>query len=196
MKKAAKTVGAVVTSLGIVVGLGGFAGATSGTIGTTGPWSYNQFELDEHNNVEIDNDNDLDVTTRNDQDAKSGDADVKFNTHGGDAESGSAHNSNRTDVSGSVSNGNGGFGSLDWFGNGSHDVNIDTTGPNSRNVVDIDTRNNLEVRNNNNIDVYTNNDQYARSGDANVSFNTFGGSARTGDASNTNDTSVRLDVSN
>lgn len=35
--KIAKTVGAVVTSLGIVVGLSGLAGATSGTIGTTGP---------------------------------------------------------------------------------------------------------------------------------------------------------------
>src|SRR5690606_27287632 len=42
MKKIAKSAGAAVTSLGLVVGLAGFAGATSGTIGNTGPASNNQ----------------------------------------------------------------------------------------------------------------------------------------------------------
>jgi hypothetical protein len=52
------------------------------------------------------------------------------------------------------------------------------------------------VNNDTNISVHNSNDQKAQSGDATVFGNTKGGSATSGDATNTNSTNFTFSVSN
>src|ERR1700757_1234403 len=102
--KIRQTVGAAVFSTGLVLSLASFAGATSGAIGDTGPWSNNQISSSIRQNLRVNNNNNLHVTSDNDQHAYTGDAKVFFNTSGGGAVSGSAANANAQNVSASVSN--------------------------------------------------------------------------------------------
>lgn len=191
-----QTVGAVVTSLGIVAGMSGLAGATSGTIGTTGPFSNNQFTSNSLNTALLTNNNTLPITTTNAQSALTGSANVSFNNSGGSAITGAALNQNSTNVNAYVSNG-GMAGALGgWWGASPDSAVITMTGPSSNNQVFLNRTNALTVTNNNNIPVNTVNTQTAVSGSANVSGNTFGGSAITGNASNTNNTSVSVNVAN
>ncbi len=194
--KIKKAVGAGVMSLGLVVGLSGFAGAASGDIDWTGPDSYNKVDIEKEHRVDIDNHNDLDVDNDNDQYASSGDAEVVHNNRGGDAETGNAYNENELDVSASVDNGGSASAWAGVGGGGSSSASISDTGPDSYNKVEIRDTTRIDVENRNDINVTNNNDQTARSGDAVVAGNTRGGSATTGDASNRNSTTVRLDVSN
>jgi len=192
-----KTVGAVVTSLGIVAGMAGMAGATSGVIGTTGPFSNNQFTSNSLNTALLTNNNTLPITTTNAQSALTGSANVSFNTTGGSAITGAALNQNSTNVNAFVNNGSGGALLGGWWGAGAGDVaSINLTGPNSNNQVFLNRTNTLTLTNNNVIPVTTNNVQTAVSGSANVSGNTFGGSAITGNAQNSNNTTVGVNVSN
>src|SRR6478609_912761 len=92
-----KAAGVGVLSLGLVVGLAGFAGASSGTIGTTGPDSENSITHESDVDLDFDNDNDIRLTNHNDQRASSGDAEANHNTTAGDAESGMASNDNSVD---------------------------------------------------------------------------------------------------
>ncbi len=194
--KIVKSAGAAVMSLGLVVGLAGFAGATSGTIGNTGPWSYNHISSNNRHTATLDNDNDLNASSFNSQDARSGDASSFFNTTAGGAETGSAHNSNSSNVSASVNNG-GGLGLSGMFGgSGANSASIDTTGPGSRNSVSFNDHTYVRVSNDNDLRVTNTNFQDAHSGNARVSGNTTGGSAITGDASNSNSQTVNLSVSN
>lgn len=193
-----KTIGASVMSLGLVLGLSGFAGATDGTIDTTGPDSYNRIESENRVEVDVENRNDLRFENENRQDARSGDAEVRHNTEGGDAETGRADNLNSLDVSATVDNS--GAASA-WVpavqnGGGGHSASIERTGPDSYNRIDFENRVEVDVENNNDINISNNNYQDARSGDAEVHGNTFGGSATTGDAINTNETRVDLSVTN
>lgn len=198
--KIQKKLGAAVLSLGLVVGLSGFAGATTGTIDTTGPQSDNTVEVDTSHRVEIENDNELYVENDNDQEAETGEAEVEDNNRGGDAETGDARNSNAftgsvtvdnsasaADVVEATTGGNGG---------GADRVEIRDTGPRSDNHVEIENRSTVEIENDNELTVVNNNNQEAESGDATVENNTRGGSATTGDASNTNSTSVTFRVTN
>lgn len=197
--KIKKAVGAGVMSLGLVVGLSGFAGAASGDIDWTGPDSYNRVDIETSHRVDVENDNDLDVDNDNDQYATTGDADVVHNNRGGDAETGSASNDNELDVSASIDNGGSGaaWAGVGGGGGGGHaSATISDTGPDSYNRVEIRDTTRVDIENNNNIDIRNDNHQTARSGDAVVADNTRGGSATTGDASNSNSTTVRLDVSN
>jgi hypothetical protein len=75
-------------------------------------------------------------------------------------------------------------------------ASIDTTGPHSRNNVDIDNNNQATLDNNNRLRVNNDVDQHASSGDARVSNNTNGGSAQSGDATNDNSLDTSVSVSN
>jgi hypothetical protein len=79
---------------------------------------------------------------------------------------------------------------------GNNTGSISNTGYNSDNTVSSRVRNSVDVENNNNICVSNDNEQTASSGDARVSENTTGGSATSGDASNTNSTTVSFNVTN
>jgi hypothetical protein len=197
--KIQKTIGAAVMSLALVVGLsGGAVGAVTGSITTTGPDSSNRIRSDSFRRVNVDNDNDLRFRNDNRQRADTGDARVTDNTRGGDAETGSAANENETSVSATVDNGGsaGAWSGVLNGGGGDHDITIEETGPDSNNRVDVRDTTRVDVRNDNNLNITNNNDQRATSGDARVSHNTSGGDARTGDATNTNSTTVELNVSN
>lgn len=192
-----KAAGVSVLSLGLVVGLAGFAGASSGTIGTTGPDSENEITHESNVDMDFNNDNDVNLTNKNDQHASSGKTEVRDNTRGGDAESGRAANANAVNANIQLDNSQtaSGFDNLAG-GGGSNSASINNTGPDSENEVKYESRVNVDVDNDNNIHVYNNNDQYARSGDAEVEHNTTGGSATSGDVSNTNSSSFTVRITN
>lgn len=198
--KVQKTLGAAVLSLGLLVGLSGYAGASSRTISHTGPDSYNKIKTEIKNKVRVNNDNVLKLDNDNWQRAYTGDASVNHNTTGGTAISGDARNTNSLDVSATVDN----TGSADaWAGAvggagnyGSGSATINHTGPDSYNAVTYKEGTRVNVTNDNYIDIDNNNHQTATSGDAEVHGNTTGGDAVSGDAVNTNSTSVTLNVRN
>lgn len=196
--KIQKTIGAGVLSLGLLVGLGGYdAGATSRSITHTGPYSYNKIKTELSNRVRVHNDNTIKVENDNWQNAYTGDASVVHNTTGGTAMSGYATNENSFDVSATVNN----TGAGAWTDNhsnwgGGEGASINTTGPHSDNVVEYTQRSNVSVNNDNYIKVDNDNHQQATSGDAKVYGNTTGGDAISGDATNTNSTSVSINVTN
>jgi hypothetical protein len=175
----------------------GLAAASSVEFDTTGPESDNKVEIEHDNDVDLDNDNDVDVDNDVDQDADSGDASVKYNTNGEDAESGDAENDSSVDTTVDVTNG--GLGDLCdclGFGGSDHDVVFDTTGPKSDNEVEIKTSNDIDVNNDNDVDVDNDVDQDADSGDAYVGGNTNGGGAVSGAARNTSSVSTSVSISN
>lgn len=197
--KIQKTIGAGVLSLGLLVGLSGFdAGATSRSIGHTGAHSYNKIKTEIKNKVRVHNDNDINVKNNNYQEAYTGDATVKYNTTGGDAYTGDATNENSLNLSATVNN----SGSADaWAGTlhnggGGGSASIDHTGYYSDNVITHEVSTKIDVHNDNDIKVTNNNEQTAVSGDAIVKGNTTGGDAVSGDATNTNSTSVTLNITN
>ncbi len=197
--KIQKKLGAAVLSLGLVVGLSGFAGATTGTIDTTGPHSDNSIESETSQRVEVENNNKLNVHNDNDQRAWTGDAHVDENTTGGDATTGSATNENALHAAVTVDNSASvrALGVLGDNGNGGDNhATIKNTGPHSDNSVRFESKSNVNIENNNDLHVTNTNDQHASSGNARVTENTTGGSATTGDASNSNTTTIKFDVTN
>ena len=192
MQKLLRLVAAVTVSLGFVSG----AAAAASSINDTGPDSYNKVKNLSTNSLSIDNDNDVTASNSNHQKAYTGDALVQHNTTGGSATSGDANNDNS--FSASVSIDNSGFcGCLGNFGSGADmGGSIDLTGPDSTNVIENKVNNNVRVNNDNDVRVTNTNDQHASSGDATVYGNTTGGDATSGNASNSNDTSLVLSISN
>jgi hypothetical protein len=194
-----KKFGAAVLSLGLVVGLSGFAGATTGTIDTTGPDSNNTINSDTRYDLDVDNDNDLRVDNDNDQRAWTGDAEAEDNTEAGDAASGNAMNENALEAEVTVDN-SASVGAAGELGGGAgsdeNQASIENTGPDSNNEVNFDSRTNIDINNDNDLRVNNDNNQTASSGDATVEHNTTGGSATTGDATNTNTTTIRFNVTN
>jgi hypothetical protein len=88
---------------------------------------------------------------------------------------------------------------LTMFGAGAAlaaDAQIDTTGPSSQNTVTVSETTSTTIENTNHIVVNNDNNQHSSTGDANVSGNTNGGSATTGDATNTATTSTTVTVGN
>jgi len=82
-------------------------------------------------------------------------------------------------------------------GTGTSDTaSIDTTGPNSYNDVSSKTTVDTTVDNTNDIAVTNENTQSASSGKAECPITQLGGSATSGDASNTSSTTTTLMVSN
>lgn len=197
--KIQKTVGAGVLSLGLIVGMAGFAGAMpgSGSIDTTGPRSNNQIRNRTTHRVDLRNDNDLKVVNTNHQDAWSGDATVKNATNAGSALSGNAMNSNTFSANVRVDNTASTAAALAPMESGdSSDASISDTGPRSNNEISNSVYTNVDVDNDNDLDVYNHSTQVATSGNATVKNTTNGGDATSGDASNTNSTSVTFSVSN
>jgi len=198
MVKLKKAVGAGVLSLGLVVGLAGFAGAASGTIDTTGPDSNNEVTNETRTEMDIDNENDLRFNTKNHQYASSGDVEVKDNTTGGNADSGDGENNSTVEAEVEIDNSPSvaelaGIGS----GGGENTGSIDgLTGPDSNNVIKSETKVDVDVNNDNKIHVYNSNDQVAKSGDAEVRHNTSGGDATSGSVSNTSSSTFTFRVTN
>jgi hypothetical protein len=180
------------------LGLGlGVAAADSAQIDTTGPHSNNQATFNTNRTATLNNNNRIDVDNNNHQRASSGRVNVTGNTRAGDASSGNASNRNSTNTNVAVSNDShsAGLGS-GFFTGGNNDASINLTGPNSNNQVRFTDNRTLRVTNTNKVDVDNHNYQDAYSGSATVSGNTIGGSATSGSASNTNNTSTSVNVRN
>ncbi len=193
-----KLAGAGTLSLGLVFGMAGFAGAMNGTIDTTGPDSNNQVTHDSRTDLDFENDTDLDLENTSEQEATSGDAEATHSTNAGDAMTGSAMNDNTVSADIMVENSSSvGHG---WFGGASEtssfEATIENTGPDSNNQVTHTSSTDVEVDNNTNIDIDNDVEQSARSGDAEVSGNTNGGSAESGSVSNTSSSSFMVHVTN
>ena len=75
-------------------------------------------------------------------------------------------------------------------------ASIENTGPNSENKIIESNQSTTTVTNTNDITVSNTNKQDAASGTAAVTENTTGGSATSGDASNTNTTGLKINVAN
>jgi hypothetical protein len=197
--KARKLVSATVASLGLVAGLSGFAGATSGTISHTGADSYNVIRSHKSNTVKVRNNNDVNVTNTNSQSAYSGDVGAWKNTTVGDISTGDAANMNTTHISATVNNAASGS---TWAntttptGGSGATGTIHDTGYDSTNIVKSVDTTKVNINNENNLTVDNSNCQTATTGSVNVSKNTTVGDISTGDATNTNNTTVDLSVSN
>lgn len=195
MKKALRFVAVAVLGLTMTTGV---ASATTGSIDTTGPNSYNEVRSDYRKNVDVRNRNNVRLENSNDQFAQSGDATVSYNTTGGDAWTGDAANDNWTEASVSIDNSASSEAALGYGGGGGGwgGGSIDFTGPGSDNVIDSRYRVDVNVENTNNVDVSNESVQTAVSGDAKVYGNTRGGDARTGDATNVNTTELMVEITN
>jgi len=193
-----KLTGVSALSLALVVGVAGFAGATSGTIGTTGADSYNKVSDKTSVDLDVNNDNNLNLSNRTHQYASSGESEVKFNTTGGNAESGGASNTNGVGATIEVDNSHAAAAlSGDVLaGGGSNTGSITNTGYDSHNEVKYEARTDVDIRNDNDINIHNSSDQMAKSGDAEVKYNTTGGSAVSGDVSNTSTASFDVRVTN
>jgi hypothetical protein len=185
-----------VTSLGLVAGLTNIAGASSGSLDTTGPFSTNTVKSINKAHIDVSNSNHLFLTSNNMQQSASGSANVSGNTNGGSAGSGATSNMSSFGATVAVTN----TMPTDMIGGGmtapSNSGTITDSGPNSDNTVVNVNKMSVDVSNDNSICLTTNNDQSATSGSANVSGNTNGGSATTGSASNTSTSTVSLTISN
>ena len=191
MKKLLRVAAGAAAGFGLMTGV---ALADSGSIGTTGPDSTNRIEFRNSAKHKVDNKNKVSASNSNNQNAYTGNAKVKHNTTGGDATSGMASNDNSLSASLSVRNSNG-CGCV-GMNMGDNDATIDNTGPDSRNVITFRNSSEVDVKNNNELSVHNTNYQTASSGNAEVSGNTTGGSATSGDASNTNSTEIMFEVVN
>ena len=188
--------------------MGGVASAGS-TINTTGPKSVNVIVNSTNNKkgCKVTNKNKVGVLNANAQKAKTGSAKVGHNTTAGDATSGSATNENGTTLAVEVANNNvvdpcGGCG-CEVPVDGTQDSTIVNTGPGSWNVILNGSvggcgckSSGNSVYNSNTVGVANVSLQSASSGNATVWGNTTGGSATSGDASNTNSSEIVVTVSN
>src|SRR6516164_50545 len=120
--------------------LAGFAAASTVSLGTTGPSSHNNVNLDNSNKVTTTNHNGIGVGNLSAQDSSTGKVDANNNTSvSGDLKSGSANNSNSADTTVTVDNSASGMGAGSMsFPDDS--VTMDTTGPNSKNEVNISNK--------------------------------------------------------
>jgi hypothetical protein len=174
----------------------GIAAAQTGSISTTGADSYNRVSSHVRNSAHVENNNNVRLYSANTQSASTGSANSSQNTTGGGASTGNATNTRTVSAALSVNN-SAGLAGMSWSGsNDNLNGTITNTGYNSTNVVSSKVSNYLSVENDNNICVTTDNTQSATSGDANVSQNTTGGTASTGNASNTSSDTFVLNVTN
>lgn len=186
-----------VTSVGLVAGLSGIAGASSATasLNNTGPHSLNTINNTLSSRVRVNNDNHVSLHNYTTQQAYTGDATVHGNTNGGNATSGAANNTNSTSATVRLNN-NTPLSTLGGTGGTTTTGSINNTGPYSTNTIDNTVRNKTSVSNDNNIYLRNSTDQTAVSGNANVSGNTNGGNATSGNASNSNSSSFTVEVNN
>lgn len=198
--KITRLAAASVSSLGLVVGFAGLAGAsasdTTAHMSYTGPDSSNVVRTVNRTNTTVRNNNNLTLTNNNPQHAYSGSAEVEGNTRGGDAWSGNATNNSTMNATVHVTNssvgGSGGTGG----GSNNTQASMSYTGPDSYNKISTTNTTTTNVTNTNDVRITNNNTQTATSGSAEVEHNTVGGNAVSGDASNTSNTSFNVSISN
>ncbi len=195
MKKLLGLFVAVLVSVGLT---GGLVAANSGSLDTTGPDSDNTIEFANESEVDVDNYTRVNAEVRTDQDADSGDALVKHNTTGGDAESGDASNESEVSADLSIDNSSANSAALACAcANGSgDDASIENTGPKSSNHITFNNSSSVTVKNDTQVNFKNNVDQDADSGNATVWGNTTGGNATSGSASNSSSTTFSLSVTN
>lgn len=197
MRKLLLGAATVITSLGLTAGVAA-AQTGGGSISDTGPDSTAIIRTKIKTRTYLKNKNDLHVANNTSQTALSGNAIVEDNTDGDDATTGEASNTNSLSVAASVDNNTADTlaaaltGVPGYAGGG----DISDTGPDSYAKISTKVYTDTTVKNYNTLYVSNNTDQTALSGDAEVSHNTDGGDATSGDANNTNSTSVTLNVSN
>ena len=193
--KVLRAAAAVVASAGLMVSLTGIAGAAtgSGSISTTGPDSTNKVISKEHTHISVTNNNTLGLSNTANQNAVTGTARVNHNTTGGSATTNGATNSSTLGVTVDVTNT---MPAMPASGGGTGNASINTTGPDSLNLVVSKNSTSLNVQNNNMVSLSNTVNQNAASGNATVSGNTTGGNATSGAASNTASATFDLTVTN
>ena len=195
--KARKIVGAVVTSPGLVVGLSGFAGATTATITNSGNHAGNTVTATNTKVTTLANNNNAGVLNLNGQAGESGNARVRGNNSGGSATSGAVMNSSSTNTSISVSNSGSSAAALAAAApTASNTATISNSGNNVGNTVTFQDTTQTTVQNTNNVGVANVNIQLGSSGNARVTGNNSGGSATSGAVSNSSNTTTSVSVSN
>ena len=102
--KIAKTAGAVVTSLGLVVGMSAFAGATQATIDTSGNHNGTTVTDTNTSTSTLSNQNNVGALNLNGQLGASGAAEVHGGSSSGSATTGAVSNSNVTSTTITVKN--------------------------------------------------------------------------------------------
>lgn len=132
-------------------------------------------------NSSVKNDNAVNIRNKNKQNATSGEAKVSHNHDGGDATTGDAANANATGVTVGIS-------SSAKVGEAPAAAPVENESNNS----DVKT----SVKNASDVVIKNSNDQYATTGDAKVDHNTTGGNAKTGNATNTNTTTIGVTIAN
>jgi hypothetical protein len=195
-KQLIRATASAVLAAGLTAGFAGFAAAD---INTTGPQSNNTESSKVSNDVHVDNENHLGFSSANDQGASSGNAQTRDNTTGGGATTGDASNGNKVSADVTVDNTGSDAGMAGMNGGSSDPVDlgsISNTGPNSENKISSTVDNDFSVTNNNDVQVSTDNSQHASTGNADVSDNTTGGDAMSGNASNSNSSNFTLSVNN
>ncbi len=195
MKKLVRILAAVGLGLSLTTG---FAAAETGSLTKTGPESVNDILFDNENDVDLNNNANVQAQVAADQDANTGEAGVKHNTKGGDAMTGDAENENEVEADVDINNKSASKLALEnaCGCDSDNEASMEYTGPYSENYIEISNDHHVTVNNNTNVDFSSDVDQSAETGDAWVSGNTTGGSAHTGDASNSSSTVFTLSVAN
>ena len=166
VRATAITTGSVVLSLGVV----GFASAQRAMHHSWMPATDSvESSVANSNNVKLDN--------LNNQAAVTGEAEVEHNKEGGDAGTGGATNGNTTGITVDVSN---------------PAATAPSTPADSLNQSKVVT----DVKNKNDVNIQNVSNQHAQSGNAEVEHNGSAGDATTGNAANTNSTTISVTVQN
>lgn len=153
------------------------------------------YDYNDERDIDVNNNVDVDVENDNRQVARSGDAYSKKNTYGGDVKTGDAHNENTTNTHVDVDTTESTEAAFEYADHDDdYDARVYRTGYKSHNRVEYDRDYDVDVENNVDVNVTNNNTQHATSGDAYSKYNTFGGDVKTGDATNTNNTTTRVSI--
>lgn len=194
MKKLSRVIGVAVLALSL--GSGAVSAAT-GSISTTGPDSTNQVTVNDEQRSRVNNDNHVRLDNDTYQRASSGRAEVEHNTTSGGASSGDVVNDNLTRATLRLDNTAAATAAVEVSGGlGSVSGSISNTGPDSTNQVTFNSSSSVHVDNDNHISLDNDTHQSAYSGSAEVSGNTTGGSASSGDATNINTSEFTLTIEN
>jgi hypothetical protein len=194
MNKLVRISATAASSLALVAGFSGIAGAAS--INDSGRGSDNTIKHIRVVKTDVDNNTNVRLSNWNHQDADSGDANVHNNDDVNNVRTGNATNHNSTNVRMNVTNttnapSGGGGGGSDLS-----NASITDSGRNSSNEIKSVNVVRTDVDNDTCVSVYNSNHQDADSGDANVRNNDDVGNVTTGDASNTNSSSFTMNVTN
>ena len=199
MNKLTRISATVASSVALVAGFAGVAGA-SPSISTTGPDSYNRISHHHTVRTTVRNTNDVHLTNNNPQSAYTGRVEVERNTTVGDVSSGYATNHSTLNADVTVDNTSASSAAMDTSmgggGGGMGDASIHLTGPDSTNVISSKNSVTTTVTNNNDIHVTNNNSQQASTGNVEVEKNTSVGNVTSGDATNTSNTTLSVNVTN